>query len=140
MPAPPNYCFALPFTVRDYELDMFGVVNHANYLHYLEHARHAFLQSLGIDLAALQQEGYNLMVTRLEIDYKHPLRSGDGFCVKLAVSAMTRVRFTFRQDIYKAHGVLVAKANIVGTALLPSGRPGLPAMFHQALREKVVVA
>ena len=37
-----DYDFVLPLTVRDYELDVQGIVNNANYLHYLEHTRHAF--------------------------------------------------------------------------------------------------
>ena len=136
-PSPPPDCFAVEFSVRDYELDMFGVVNHANYLHYLEHTRHAFIRSLGMDLAVMQQQGYNWMVTQLEIDYKHPLLSGDSFVVKLAVSSVSRVRFTFLQDIYKTEGILVAKAKIVGTALLPTGRPGLPADLRQTLLDHV---
>ncbi len=39
---------SLEFSVRDYECDVQGVVNNANYQHYLEHARHEFLLSKGI--------------------------------------------------------------------------------------------
>ena len=42
-----NFKFSLEFTVRDYECDLQGVVNNANYQHYLEHARHEFLISRG---------------------------------------------------------------------------------------------
>ena len=42
-----KYCFELEMKVRDYECDMQGIVNNANYQHYLEHARHEFLQSTG---------------------------------------------------------------------------------------------
>ena len=37
--------YNLRFIVRDYECDLQGVVNNANYQHYLEHARHEFLIS-----------------------------------------------------------------------------------------------
>ena len=112
---------------------MFGVVNHAVYLHYLEHTRHEFIKSLGKDAAMMQQQGYNLVVTHLEIDYKHPLRSGEQFISRLAVSAVTRVRFIFLQDIYNASSTLTTSANIIGTAILPTGRPGIPSEFRQAL-------
>ena len=34
--------------VRDYECDIQGIVNNANYLHYTEHTRHLYLKSLGV--------------------------------------------------------------------------------------------
>ena len=52
--------FSLEFTVRDYECDLQGVVNNANYQHYLEHARHEFLISKGISFVKLHEEGIDL--------------------------------------------------------------------------------
>ena len=42
------YIFELEMQVRDYECDMEGIVNNANYQHYLEHTRHEFLAASGI--------------------------------------------------------------------------------------------
>ena len=39
-----NYIFETTMEVRDYECDIQGIVNNANYLHYIEHTRHLFLQ------------------------------------------------------------------------------------------------
>lgn len=44
----PNYIFETEMEVRDYECDIQGIVNNANYLHYTEHTRHLFLTSLGV--------------------------------------------------------------------------------------------
>lgn len=63
------YDFTLEFSVRDYECDLQGIVNNANYQHYLEHARHEFLVSKNISFAGLHKEGTDLIVTRIEIDY-----------------------------------------------------------------------
>ena len=38
-----EYQFETRMEVRDYECDIQGIVNNANYLHYLEHTRHRFL-------------------------------------------------------------------------------------------------
>ena len=59
--------FSLELAVRDYECDLQGVVNNAVYQNYLEHARHEYLKSIGIDFAALTLQGINLVVTRVEM-------------------------------------------------------------------------
>ena len=74
-----NYHFKLEFEVRDYECDLSGIVNNALYQHYLEHARHMYLKTRGLDFAALEEQGITLVVIRIEIDFLYPLRSGDKF-------------------------------------------------------------
>jgi acyl-CoA thioester hydrolase len=96
-----NYVFSTELTVRDYECDIQGVVNNANYLHYLEHSRHEFLISRGISFSALHDEGIDLTVTRVEIDYKYPLRSHDNFMIKISLHREGNVRLVFVQDIFR---------------------------------------
>ena len=45
-----NYIYELEMKVRDYECDLQGIVNNANYQHYLEHTRHEFLTSVGVSV------------------------------------------------------------------------------------------
>jgi acyl-CoA thioester hydrolase len=120
-------CFALEMAVRDYECDLQGVVNNAVYQNYLEHARHEYLKSIGIDFAALAAQGVNLVVTRVEIDYKASLTSGDKFVVEVRPERLSPVRIGFCQDIYRLPDRKVAiKALVTGTALNAKGRPQLP--------------
>lgn len=74
-----NYLFSIELKVRDYECDLQGVVNNANYQHYMEHARHEFLESLGDNFGKMHDEGYDAFVRKITITYKKPLRSGDKF-------------------------------------------------------------
>jgi hypothetical protein len=53
-----SYIFKLSMKVRDYECDLQGVVNNANYQHYLEHTRHEFLESLGENFGAMHEKGH----------------------------------------------------------------------------------
>lgn len=111
------YVFSLEIAVRDYELDSEGIVNNATYLHYLEHTRHRFCQWAGMSFAQMQQRGIVPVLSRVEIDYKTPLRSGDVMLSCLRV-AMKGVRFVFEQDIYnKATGDAVVKAKVSCVAL-----------------------
>jgi len=122
----PSNNFFLEFKVRDYECDIQGVVNNANYQHYLEHARHEFLISKGISFAKLHDEGIDLIVSRIEIDYKYPLRSMDSFIVTVNIQREGNVRLAFLQDIYRipdkkhiAHGKVTGVSTKKGKPIAP---------------------
>ena len=119
--------FTLDFKVRDYECDMQGIVNNSVYQNYLEHTRHEFLLSRGIDFAELTRQKINLVVLRAELDYKAPLVSGDEFYVDTVVVQSSRVRFDFLQNIYrKKDNKLMLSGKITGTSLNERGRPFVP--------------
>ena len=128
-----SYTFSLEFVVRDYECDLQGVVNNANYQHYLEHARHEFLISKGVSFAQLHEEGVDLIVTKVEIDYKHPLKSRDKFIVKLNLEREGNARLVFIQDIFRLPDEkLVAHARVTGVAT-KKGRPVSPGNLVEQL-------
>lgn len=116
--------FSLEMAVRDYECDLQGVVNNAVYQNYLEHARHEYLKSLDIDFAALAAQKINLVVVRVEIDYKTSLTSGDRFAVEVRPEKLSPVRIGFHQEIYRLPDrKLAIRALVTGTALNERGRP-----------------
>ena len=94
------YLFETILQVRDYECDIEGIVNNANYLHYTEHTRHLFLKSLGASFAELHRNGVDAVVARMNLQYKTPLRCDDEFrsCLNLEKEG---VRYIFHQDIYR---------------------------------------
>ncbi|HOK61939.1 MAG: thioesterase family protein [Tenuifilum sp.] len=115
--------FKLEFEVRDYECDLQGIVNNARYLNYLEHTRHKYLLSKGIDFARLHNEGIDLVVSRIEIDYKYSLTSGDIFVVRLTTHKEGHLRMIFDQEVIKMpEGKLAVKAKVIGVGL-KNGRP-----------------
>jgi acyl-CoA thioester hydrolase len=130
-----DYIFSHEFTVRDYECDLQGVVNNANYQHYLEHARHEFLISKGISFADLHDAGIDLIVTRVEIDYKYPLRSRDKFAVKVNIRREGNVRLVFDQAIFRIPDQkLIVLASVTGVAT-KKGRPVSPAIVTDHLEK-----
>jgi acyl-CoA thioester hydrolase len=125
--------YDVKFTVRDYECDIQGVVNNANYLHYLEHARHEFLLSKKVSFIKLHEEGIDLVVTKVEIEYKFPLKSRDQFFVRINIEREGNVRLVFLQDIYRIPDQkLVAKARVTGIAT-KKGRPVAPGNLIELL-------
>lgn len=125
--------FSLEFTVRDYECDIQGVVNNANYQHYLEHARHEYLITKGISFVKLHDEGIDLIVSKVEIDYKYPLRSMDRFIVTVDVQREGNVRLAFIQNIFRIQDKkLVAHGKITGVAT-KKGKPVSPGNLLELL-------
>lgn len=128
-----NSSFSVEFAVRDYECDLQGVVNNANYQHYLEHARHEFLLSRGISFVKLHEEGLDLIVTKVEIEYKFPLRSRDRFIVKLHIEREGNARLVFVQDIFRIPDEKpVVRARVTGVATR-NGKPVAPGNLIEQL-------
>jgi acyl-CoA thioester hydrolase len=126
--------FEIEMQVRDYECDMQGIVNNAVYQNYLEHCRHEFLHEIGLDFGKLCEEGIDAVITRIEMDYRLPLRSRDRFAVRLGMRRQGRLRFVFDQSILrKADGKTVLEACVIGV-LTRSGKPIVPKLFDEVFR------
>ena len=87
--------------VRDSELDLQGIVNNSNYFVYMEHARHKYLKSLGIDFKLLHDLGCDLVVSKANISFKLPLKSGDEYKILTSFSLASPVRILVSQKIIK---------------------------------------
>lgn len=92
--------FCYEMKVRDYECDVQGVVNNANYQHYLEHARHEFLLSRGLSFSRLHAEGIDFMVAKATLEYKWALRGDDRFAVTVDVKR-EGVKLVCLQNVYR---------------------------------------
>ena len=121
--ASPTAAFSLRMKVRDYECDLQGIVNNANYLHYTEHTRHEFLQAHGISFADLHQRGIDAVVARINMQFKTPLRSGDEFLSCLDVRK-EGLKYIFDQKIYRLPGLELANRSEITTVCLIEGRLG----------------
>ena len=116
-----EYIFDLTLKVRDYECDLQGIVNNANYQHYTEHTRHEFLRSEGISFADLHNRGIDAVVARLQMAFKTPLRSGDEFISRLALRKEA-IKFVFIQDIFRLPDLKPVLRSTVETVCLVNGR------------------
>ena len=125
-----KYVYELKMKVRDYECDLQGIVNNANYQHYLEHTRHEFLLSAGMSFARLHEQGIDPVVARITISYKTPLRSGDEFVSKLYLKK-EGIKYVFYQDIFRASDNKVVVKATVDTVCVVNGRLGNSAIFDE---------
>lgn len=96
--------------VRDYELDAQGIVNNAVYLNYFEHARHKYIQTLGIDFIAYHRQGYDFVAIKALLNYHQPLHSGDQFVITVKPAVIGRIRMQFEQELRLFSNELCATA------------------------------
>ena len=86
--------------VREYECDIQGIVNNANYQHYLEHARHEFLRTKNVSFTKLHDQGVDCVVARIDLRFKYPLKGMDEYAVRTNI-VKEGLRYIFYQDIYR---------------------------------------
>ena len=116
-----DWMFEIEMKVRDYECDSQGIVNNANYLHYMENTRHEFLESLGVFFCDLQKKHIDPVVVRIDIKYSSSLTGGEVFISKLNCTK-EGVKLVFFQEIYrKKDNKLCTKAK-VAIAVMENGK------------------
>ena len=123
-----KYIYELEMKVRDYECDLQGIVNNANYQHYLEHTRHEFLSSVGVSFAVLHEQGVDPVVARINMAFKTPLKSGDEFVSKLYMKK-EGIKYVFYQDIFRKNDQKVVVKSTVETVCVVNGRLSNSTLF-----------
>lgn len=118
--------------VRDYECDIEGIVNNANYLHYMEHTRHLFLKERGLSFADMHAKGVDAVVARMNLQFKVPLRCDDEFISRLALKK-EGIKYIFYQNIYRADDEKLCLRASVELVCLINGRLGESAEYDRAL-------
>ena len=93
--------FICDVTVRSYELDALGHVNHAVYLNYLELARYDALETGGLSPPVLAREGWAIHVVRIEVDYLRPSFQGQALRIRTHVEAFRRSSMVIAQTIHR---------------------------------------
>jgi hypothetical protein len=77
----------LRLKVRHHEVDAYGHVNHAHYVHYLESARVEVLESLGLGLPEMRQAGYLILAAELSVKYHAPAYAAETLEVITSLAA-----------------------------------------------------
>lgn len=127
-----EYDYELEFKVRDYECDLQGIVNNSVYQNYLEHARHEFMQTIGLDFADMFARDIVAVVARVDLSYKTPLKSGDKFVVRLRVEQQG-VKYLFYQDIYRLSDNKLCLKGIITSTSIVNGRLAISEEIVEAI-------
>lgn len=116
--------------VRYAETDRMGLLHHANYLVYFEQARTELLRGLGYTYRDMEDQGFLLVLTKIEVRYKKPAYYDDMLTIVTTVERTTGVRIDHRYEVRRGID-LVAEGN---TTLACIDREGKPQALPDFLR------
>lgn len=97
--------------VRYAETDRMGLLHHANYLVYFEQARTDLLRQLGRTYKDLEDQGFFLVVTKVEVRYKRPAHYDDVLTVRTTVTRTSPVRLEHMYEVFTPDGHLCCEGS-----------------------------
>jgi acyl-CoA thioester hydrolase len=118
--------------VRYAETDRMGLLHHANYLVYFEQARTELLRSLNLTYRDMEDQGFLLVVTKVEVQFRRPAKYDDLLTIRTTVVKTTMVRIDHKYEVY-CEGQLLAEGS---STLACVDRTGRPQVLPEFLREK----
>ncbi|MGL5323671.1 MAG: tol-pal system-associated acyl-CoA thioesterase [Aeromonas sp.] len=104
--------FEFPVRVYYEDTDAGGIVYNANYLKFMERARTELLRAKGVEQDVWLQEGYALVVSRTEIDFRSAARFNELLNVLTQVIEVKRASLRFSQQILATDGRLITQAMV----------------------------
>lgn len=116
--------------VRYAETDRMGLLHHANYLVYFEQGRTELLRAQGIAYRELEDQGYLLVLTRVQVRYRRPARYDDLLTLRTTVTRTSTVKIEHRYELLRDGELLAEGESVLGCV----DREGQVQMLPEFLR------
>jgi thioesterase-3 len=98
--------------VRGYHLDLFGHVNNARYLEFLEEGRWTAFEE-AMDLQQIAQQGYLFTVVNININYRRPALMNQVLCIETQIARWNRRSAVIHQIVkLKENDSVIADADV----------------------------
>lgn len=91
----------MPIRVRYAETDQMGFVHHSNYPVYFEMGRTEMLRQTGIDYKSVEQQGFFLVIAKLQCRFHLPARYDDMLLLRTHLKRVTYVRIEHRYELLR---------------------------------------
>lgn len=89
------------------ETDQMGIIHHSVYPVWYEMARVKFCKDIGLPFHEIEQRGVGLAMVHMELNYIKPSRFGESIKVVTSLIEFTKVRMTFKYDVYNGLDELI---------------------------------
>ncbi|MCH3950696.1 MAG: acyl-CoA thioesterase [Acidaminococcus sp.] len=122
--------------VRFYETDLMGVVYHANYFHWFEMGRIAYLRHGGIDLNKMMEDGFVFPVVDVSCHYRQSARFDDEIIIETTLLSCSKVKVVFSYVLRrKADNAVLAEGRSTNAFTTPEGKvERLSEKYYQKLQ------
>jgi acyl-CoA thioester hydrolase len=117
--------------VRYAETDRMGLLHHANYLVYFEQGRTELLREHGLAYRDLEDEGYLLVLTRIQVRYRSPARYDDLLTLRTTVVRTTHVKIEHRYELMRDGQLLAEGESTLGCVDRQGKVQALPASLRR---------
>jgi acyl-CoA thioester hydrolase len=126
--------FSHPIIVRYHEVDMQGVVFNMWYLAYFDEAMGEFIEANDLAYTQLQDDGFDVQLVHIEVDWTDSLRFGEGASVTVEVATVGNTSFALDFTVRQGgRPVCTARIVYVCVALDGTGKQPLPPPLRRAL-------
>lgn len=112
-PECPHEIFHYDIQVSEVDLDVFGHVNNANYLRFLERARWNFINKNNYGLNKIQQEKKGPVLLEVNLQFRRELKAGEKILILSQCQSVDNKFMNLKQVIIKEDGKLSAEAKFL---------------------------
>jgi acyl-CoA thioester hydrolase len=118
--------------VRYAETDRMGLLHHANYLVYFEQGRTELLRGRGLTYKQMEDEGFFLVLTHIEVRYKRPAHYDDHLTLRTFAERVTTVRIDHRYELMRGSELLAEGKSTLACVDRQGNVQPLPAWLREA--------
>lgn len=118
--------------VRYAETDRMGLLHHANYLVYFEQARIDLLRQMGASYRELEDQGYLLVLVKVEVKYKAPAYFDDTLTIRTTVTRTSPIRLEHKYEVFRDGKVIAEGATTLGCVDREGKLQPMPEWLSQA--------
>jgi acyl-CoA thioester hydrolase len=122
--------------VRYGETDRMGFLYHGHYATYYEIGRTELMRGLGLTYREMEDSGYLMPVTDLQMKFMAPARYDELITVKTSVPRIPEVRMIVEAQLQNEQGQIINQSEVKLTFIEPGSNKILvaPEMFLQKIR------
>ena len=112
-----------PVKVYYKDVDQMGIVYYSRYFEYFEEARTELLNSIGLDVTSIENQGIQLPVIESHCEYLKGAKFEQDLIIKTAILDIPKARLKIDYNVYKDHSnELLVKGYTVHAFMNQSGR------------------
>ena len=121
-----------------YECDVYGHLNNAIYLHIYEEARSDALDQMEMSIQKLNEKNIGIFLINVELEFIKAISLGENIIVRTYIIESTRLRATWKQEIFNSENELCNRAIVKGVFIRDNKPSRLPKEIVEHFNQFIV--